>query len=128
MPPKIVIRTQGDEAKAQSVITQALAKNPKSAPLLHVLGLSLVCEKRTTEAIEQFRLAVEAAPNDPRLAYVYAVALNDTGQQKLALDVLNAPLTRNPYGRNLLVTATSFEYQTRDFRIGVETCRIIGEA
>jgi predicted CXXCH cytochrome family protein len=110
-----LIRSQGDEAKAQSVITEALTKNPNSAPLLHVLGLSLVREKRTTEAIEQFRLALEAAPSDPRFAYVYAVALNDTGQQKQALEVLNAALTRNPYDRNLLMTAASFEYQTRDF-------------
>jgi Flp pilus assembly protein TadD len=58
---------------------------------------------------------VRIAPTDPRFAYVYAVALHDTGSAAKAIDVLRQSLSRSPNDRDILMALLSYEIEAQDF-------------
>jgi len=102
-------RALGQEAESEKTIRAILGREPGSAPAHHALGLALVREKRYPEALAEFARATELAPDDARFAYVYAVALNDTGRPADARKVLRAALARHPNDRSLLFALVSYE-------------------
>jgi len=91
------------------VLREALARNPRSAPAHFALGLSLTRQKRTAEALKELATAAKLAPDNARFAYVYAVALNDSGQGAAARRELEAVLRRQPYDRDALLALALFE-------------------
>jgi predicted CXXCH cytochrome family protein len=95
-------RARGAESESEAVLRAGLARNPRAAALQHALGLSLTRQKRTPEAIKALAEAVRLDPTQPRYAYVYAVAQNDSGQRKEALQTLEAARKRSPYDRDVL--------------------------
>jgi Flp pilus assembly protein TadD len=68
----------------------------------HALGLLLVREKKLDEAVTWLKRAAERAPQNARYTYVYAVALNSTGQTNNALALLARAHQRHPNDRELL--------------------------
>ncbi len=52
--------------------------------------------------------AAKLAPDNARYAYVYAVALNDGGRTKEALQVLTTALKGHPYDRDVLFGLAHF--------------------
>ena len=54
------------------------------------------------------RLRRQAPPDNGRYAYAYAVALNDFGQAKEALRVLESAWKRQPYNLDVLVGLAYF--------------------
>jgi tetratricopeptide (TPR) repeat protein len=102
-------RTRGAEGEADILLRQGLARNPRTAVLHHALGLSLVRQKRLPEALPELRDANKFAPDDARFAYVYAVALINTGKPKDAQAVVDAAISRNPYDRSLNVMLVRFD-------------------
>ncbi len=94
---------------ADAALRQGLARNPRTAVLHHALGLSLVRQKRLPEALPEFREAVVLAPGDARFAYVYAVALINSGKPQDARVVVDAAIKRNPYDRSLNVMLVRFD-------------------
>jgi len=64
-----------------------------------------VRQGRSDDALPLLQRASRLAPESPRYAYVYAVALHSSGQSKLALEVLDAALDRRPNDQQLLGTA-----------------------
>jgi Flp pilus assembly protein TadD len=102
-------RTRGAEGEAEATLRQGLARNPRTAVLHHALGLSLVRQKRLPVALPEFRDAARLAPDDARFAYVYAVALINSGKPQDALAVVNAAIKRSPYDRNLNVMLVRFD-------------------
>lgn len=98
-------RAQGREAQAQQVLRAAIARAPRSGTLHHALGLSLVRQKRYPEALAELQQAVALAPDQPRFAYVYAVALQSTGAGDQARTVVEEALRRHPYDGGLLTLA-----------------------
>ena len=105
-------RSGGDEGAAESVLRKALADNPGAAPVVHALGLSLIRQKRIAEATEKLAEATKLEPGEARFAYVFAVALHDTGKLSQAIDVLKNALLRNPYDRDILIALSSYEVET----------------
>ena len=80
-----VMRMQGREHDAESLLRQGLVASPSDATLHHALGLSLVRQKKGTEALAELKRATELAPGNARFAYVYGVAkaeLGPAGQQR----------------------------------------------
>ena len=75
---------------------------PDDAGVMHALGLLLVREKKLDEALTWLKRATERAPEIPRYAYVYGVALNTTGQRDKAIAQLENAQKRHPYDRDLL--------------------------
>ncbi len=104
-------RARGADGEATAVLREGLARNPEAAALHHALGLALVRLKQATEGLESLRTAAKLAPDNPRYAYVYAVALNDAGQGKEAVNVLAAARKRDPWDRDLLWGLAHFTAQ-----------------
>jgi Flp pilus assembly protein TadD len=109
-------RASGDEAGAESILRRSLAANSNSGSLMHALGLSLIRQKRLDEAIESLTSAAKLDPNEPRFAYVLAVALHDTGKASQAIDALKTALARHPYNRDILIALASYEAEVNDFK------------
>jgi predicted CXXCH cytochrome family protein len=101
-------RSLGDEAQAQAVLRAGIARTPKAAALHYALGLSLVRQKDVPAALRELALATKLAPDDARYAYVYAVALHDSGKPQEALKVLRGALAKQPYDRDVLAALAQF--------------------
>ena len=65
-------------------------------------------------ACKELRSAAQLAPENARFAYVYAVALNDTGRAGEAMQVLDAALKRDPYDRDVLSGLAFFNARAGD--------------
>lgn len=105
-------RMQGRDQDAEVILRDGLNAAPASAPLHHALGLTLARLQHFGDAVRELAEAARLAPEDPRYAYVYAVALNSTGQLRAALEVLAQALTRHPDNREMLLAAAKF---SRDY-------------
>ena len=95
--------------------------------MLHALGLSLVRQKRTEEAVDNLRKAAKLAPEAPRFAYVAGVALHDSGKPGEALEVLKAALSDHPYDREILYALTTYEGQTGQFESALSRASLLHE-
>jgi len=107
-------RNGGDEAGAEEALRKSLARNPDSAPLAHALGLSLIRQRRLPEAMASLEQAARLAPEDARFAYVYAVALHDTGAEGKAIETLARALSGRPFDRDILTALASYEAEAGD--------------
>ena len=95
-------RVRGAEGEAEIVLREGIAREPSAAALHHALGLVLVRQKKTPEALHELAESVRLAPADARYAYVRAVAVNDSGQPREALELLEKALAQHPHDRDLL--------------------------
>jgi Flp pilus assembly protein TadD len=102
-------RARGMETQVQAVLREALEADPGSATARHALGLALIRQKRTRDGIAALGEAARLAPEDARLAYVFAVALHDTGKPDEAMRVLETTLKRHPYDRDVLIALGMYE-------------------
>jgi len=95
-------RTQSRDGEAETVLRGALEEVTEPSAIRHALGLTLVRAGRMDEALEELRLAAEAAPDQPRFVYVYGVALNGADRTDEAVAVFEAGLRTHPRDRELL--------------------------
>jgi tetratricopeptide (TPR) repeat protein len=91
-----LLRTTKGEREAEGWLRDGLGAVPTAAALHHALGLALVRQGRKEEGLTALARAVELAPEDPRLGWVHAVALNDLGQAEAARAALRRVLERHP--------------------------------
>lgn len=82
-------RVMGREDDAEQLLRDGIAANPEDATYRHSLGLLLVRKQQPDAGLVELRAAAELAPEDPRFAYVYAVALNSLGQSGEAIRFLD---------------------------------------
>jgi len=66
--------------RRERVLKDALSRSPDDPSLDEALGLLMVRQKRGAQALELLGDAVRGEPDNARYAYVYAIALNDTGK------------------------------------------------
>jgi predicted CXXCH cytochrome family protein len=109
-----VRRTLSGEESAETILRAGIARNPGEAPLHHALGLNLVRQQRRDEGLEALGQAARLAPGDSRMGFVYAVALNDTGNPDQARRVLEGVVKRHPWDRESLLTLASYRAQAGD--------------
>jgi predicted CXXCH cytochrome family protein len=118
LPPYInladLYREQGRDADGERVLRRALAMHPESDDAHHALGLLLVREKHPDAALAELAKAAELNPENPRYAYVYAVALGSLGQQPKALTVLEQAQQRFTGDRDILTALVQFSAQSGD--------------
>ncbi len=100
-------RVRGDEDKARSVLEDGLRRQPQSAPLHHALGLSYARLRQSTQALKHLAAAHRLAGDEPRYAYVYAVALNSYGDYGRSIAVLERAHARFPVERDVLLALAS---------------------
>ncbi|MGA8172992.1 MAG: tetratricopeptide repeat protein [Methylocystis sp.] len=108
-------RAKGDEGGAETILRKALVANMTQGALHHALGLSLIRQRRPNDALSELAEAVQQMPENPRFAYVYAVALHDLGKPEQGVSVLRAALTKSPNDADLLSALTSYELEKGDF-------------
>jgi predicted CXXCH cytochrome family protein len=105
---------------AESVLRTAIVSSPRDAGLHHVLGLTLTRQKRPDDALAEFRAATEIEPDRSRYAYVYAVALQSSGQIVPAINVLKANLERHPGDRETLLALVTFSRDSGNLHAALE--------
>ena len=89
-------RQTGRDAQGISLLRSGIEQRPRSADLYHSLGLAQVRQKSLPKAVESLRRAAEFAPDNPRYAYVYAVALHSAQRTAEALAYIEEALRRFP--------------------------------
>jgi len=105
---------RGREPDGERVLREGLAAAPEAADLHHALGLSLVRQQRTAEALAPLGTATRLDTVTARFSYVYAVALFDQGKPQQAMAVLTAAEARHPTDRDILQALASYSLQTAD--------------
>ena len=95
-------RARGVDGEAEAALRAGIARVPDAAALHHALGLVLIRQKRVPDALKELTEASRLAPDDARFAYVRAVALNDAGQPREAMAVLESALKQHPFDRDVL--------------------------
>jgi predicted CXXCH cytochrome family protein len=107
-------RTYNREADAETTLAEGLQKAPGNADLSHALGLLRIRQKRASEALPLLEAATRADPNNARYAYVYGVALHDSGQAKAGIASLEKALARFPRNPNLLSALAAYAQAAGD--------------
>jgi Flp pilus assembly protein TadD len=115
-----LLREVGRDAEGEQVLRDGLGVVPPVAqpPLQHALGLQLVRAKRYDDAIVWLRLAAEGDAGNARYAFVYGVALHDTGQATEARRVLERAAGRHPGNIDVLSALVAFSQQAGDAAAG----------
>jgi len=94
---------QGRDADGERLLRDDLQRRPEDAELHLALGLNLVRQHRSAEALGEIERAAEIDPGNASYAYVHAVALNGAGQVDEALAVLEASHALHPANRDTLL-------------------------
>jgi len=102
-------RIQGRDEDGEKILRQALDLDPRNATAQHALGLLLIRQKRLPEALSALAEAAHLGEDNPRYGYVYAVALNSTGQESKAVQALEAVLAKHPNDRETLMALVAFQ-------------------
>ena len=98
----------------ERVLKDALSRSQNDASLEHALGLLMVRQKRNGPALDLLAAAARIEPSNARYVYVYAVALNDAGRSRAAIELLESSLKTHPYDRDSLSALISFLEQAGD--------------
>jgi len=107
-------RSQGTEAAAVQVLREGLRVAPDNAALHHALGLTLIRERRYADALPELARAMKQATGDVRYAYVYGVALHDTGKKREGMAILRSALAQHPGDRDLLQALVGYTRESGD--------------
>lgn len=101
-------RLKKDDVMAEKILRKAIAVAHDSADANYALGLSLIRQQKSSEAIVFLRRSVGFDSSNAHYVYVYAVALNSTGNSSLAIDVLQDAQGRFPQDRDILNALIAF--------------------
>ena len=107
-------RSYGDEKAALTYLKKAINVSDDSAAASHAMGLYYIRQQQLPKAISYLSKAVELDANNARYCYVYAVALNTTGEFEKALAQVKMSLAVQPFEPSLLQLMVSLlEGQSR---------------
>lgn len=107
-------REMGQEARAEGILRDGLARLPRAAALHHALGLTLVRMKRSDAALAELAEAAKLDTTNARFAYVYGVALNSFGRSAAAIAALTAASRTHPANRDILEALASMHRDAGD--------------
>ena len=106
-------RMRGFDQEAETVLRRGLPRVSQPAALQHSLGLVLIRQNKMIEALKSLADAVHGDAGNSRYAYVYGVALHDSGSITKGDDVLERALVQHPNDPNLLNTLAQYAVQAR---------------
>ncbi|MEW5251415.1 tetratricopeptide repeat protein [Microbulbifer sp. 2201CG32-9] len=105
-------RVSNREKEAEALLRRGLQQVTNPEPVQHSLGLCLVRQQRSHEAMEYLRKAAEGTDTSSRYIYVYAIALNSEGRTDSALAVLERGLQRFPNDGGIIRALASLYHQS----------------
>ena len=100
-------RTAQAETKVMDVLTEGLRLLPDQPDLNFAFGLSLVRQGQLAQAVAPLNKAALNAPENPRYAYVYSVALYESGERESAIEYLRTIVEQMP-NRELISALISY--------------------
>ena len=103
-----VYRTLQRDVDGERVLREGIARAPRNAFLHYALGLALVRQQRSADALTEFARAVELDPAQARFAYVNAVALHSAGKADAAIAKLEQAIKTHPNNSEMLSALASF--------------------
>jgi tetratricopeptide (TPR) repeat protein len=106
-------REQQRDADAEAILREGLRAVPDASALHEALGLALVRQGKKSAAIAEFAAARKAAPEEPRYAYLHALALHDAGRRADAIRVL-AESARRSGDRDVLLALAMMRSEDGD--------------
>lgn len=109
-------RTTQRDDEGQRWLEKAIALAPTAAEPIHALGLLKIRQKQYPEAVSLLAKAAALQPNNARYSYVYAVALQSSGQVDQAIKILEQTHKKRPADLSVLQALVSFERQKGDLR------------
>lgn len=109
-----LLRQLGRDKDGERILEQGLAMAPTSAELTHAQGLLLIRQQRYADAVAALGKAARLAPDNGRYAYVYAVALQETGKPGEGLAVLEQAHQRHPDDTDILLALATASLQQGD--------------
>ena len=112
---------------AVNLLQDGIATATEPADIHHALGLILVTRKDLQAALTQLSLAASQRENSARYAYVYAVALYDSGQSEQSLAVLEESLRRNPWDRDCLLVLSLYALEQEQPRRALDSAQRLVE-
>jgi Flp pilus assembly protein TadD len=95
---------------------EGIALTPRQADLHHALGLLLVRKGDKPAGLQSLAQAARLAPDNPRYAYVQAIALNSLGKRAEALALLRTTQARHPDDLDTLNALVSIQAEAGDAR------------
>jgi Tfp pilus assembly protein PilF len=107
-------RQQGRDDEAEKLLRRGLAAAPGDPGVHHALGLTFVRQKRMPQALKELGLAATLLPERPHYVYVFAVALDSSGQAQRALTLLAGAHSRHPGNREILYALATFSAKAGD--------------
>ena len=113
-------RERGRDAAAEQTLREGLGKAPDNASLHHALGLALVRQRRYGAALSELGRATRAAPDDLRYAFVYGVALYDSGKKGEGVAILRSALAQHAGDRELLQALAGYARESGDAAAAAE--------
>jgi Flp pilus assembly protein TadD len=119
-----LMRAQGRELDGERLLRIGIAFSDDDGAARHALGLSLIRQRRTDEALVELQRATEANPLNARFAYVYGVALQSTGQVEPAIEVLAQSLAVHPYDLEILTALVTFNRDAGDLDEAIRYCEM----
>ena len=109
-------RQLGREEEGERILREGLEAAPEAAAIHHALGLLMIRAGRQEAAMLSLARAYRLGPDNPRLGYVYGIALENTGQRARAIEVWDAVVKRHPNDRETLNVLTMSLYQAGEHR------------
>src|SRR5271167_4245317 len=110
-------RTQQRDDEGQRWLEKAIVLAPTAAEPIHALGLLKVRQKHYQEALSLLAKAAALQPSNVRYSYVYAVALESSGQVEQAIKILEQAHKRRPADRLVLTGLIAFERDKGDIAL-----------
>jgi tetratricopeptide (TPR) repeat protein len=101
-------RHLGRDSDGERLLRTSIGGSRPNAALHYALGLVLTREKRSDDALAEFRTAFELEQDQSRYAYVYAVALHSSGRTDESIKMLKDNLVRHADDRNTLFALITF--------------------
>ncbi len=120
-------RSQGEEGKAEQALRAGLKVDAQTAELHEALGLALVRQKRLPEATNELARASQLRPDIARYAYVHAIALNELGDVRGAIKVLETAHRHFADNREIVMALVEYSARAGDRAAAVRWARTLVE-
>ena len=109
-----LLRAEGRDKEARSLLTAGIKASPAPGTLHHALGLLEIRAGNIDAAVAELALAAELENEGSRHRYVYAIALHDTGKPAEALALLEQLNQDRPGNPEVLSALVSYAGEMGD--------------